>query len=280
VTRLVDQEEANALLWPALPGYHFAFPVLRKKPLATALVKLTNPELAQSQDDMPLVAVQLVGAGRAMFTGTDETYRWRSAFEAAYNQFWIKGIRWLFEGRLNAGNSRLRLRASDDKVELGESLTVSVDARDDAYGPLVREHFDLMLARQGAPSETLRLEPVAGAPGSFQTTLRPTTTGFYTLVPAVAVGREVEVAFQVVPAAVEREGPVDLAELDAIASAEGGELLATPQELLAAAARIPSMKATDTFRTPHAIWDTWATVVLLVSLLALEWYLRKRFNLL
>ncbi len=40
------------------------------------------------------------------------------------------------------------------------------------------------------------------------------------------------------------------------------------------------MKATDTFRTPHAIWDTWATVVLLLTVLALEWYLRKRFNLL
>lgn len=280
IVGLVDQKDANALLWPTLPGYHFAFPVLRAKPLATTLIKLTNPELARSQEAMPLVAMQFVGAGRVMFSGTDETYRWRSTFENYYNQFWVKGIRWLFEGRLNAGNSRLRIRVSEDKLELGESLTVAVDARDDSYGPLIREHMEMRLTRKGAPAETVQLDHVDGVPGSYQTTVRPTATGFYTLAPVTDVGRDVEASFQVVPAAVEREGPVDLAELKAIASAEGGELVSLPRDLLAAVDRIPSMKATDTFRTPHAIWDTWATVVLLVTVLALEWYLRKRFNLL
>ena len=68
--------------------------------------------------------------------------------------------------------------------------------------------------------------------------------------------------------------------LTSITSGAGAELLATPQELLDAIDRIPSMKATDTFRTPHAIWDTWVTIAALVSILAAEWWLRKRFNLL
>ena len=73
---------------------------------------------------------------------------------------------------------------------------------------------------------------------------------------------------------------MDLEELEGIASAPGGELVGTPQELLDAIDRIPSMKATDTFRTPHPIWDTWVTIALVLSLLSTEWWLRKRFNLL
>ena len=42
----------------------------------------------------------------------------------------------------------------------------------------------------------------------------------------------------------------------------------------------PSRSATDTFRTPHAMWDGWPTVVFLLVVLSLEWLLRKRFNLL
>jgi hypothetical protein len=40
------------------------------------------------------------------------------------------------------------------------------------------------------------------------------------------------------------------------------------------------LQATDVFRSPHALWDTWATVFLLVVALSLEWWLRKRWNLL
>ena len=36
----------------------------------------------------------------------------------------------------------------------------------------------------------------------------------------------------------------------------------------------------DTIRTPHALWDGWFTVLFVVAVLAIEWILRKRFNLL
>ena len=43
---------------------------------------------------------------------------------------------------------------------------------------------------------------------------------------------------------------------------------------------VKSLKATDVYRTPHAIWDTWITILIILSLLSVEWWLRKRFNLL
>ena len=54
----------------------------------------------------------------------------------------------------------------------------------------------------------------------------------------------------------------------------------TPAQLLDAVGRIGSRSTTDTFRTPHALWDGWPTLALVLAALTLEWLLRKRFNLL
>lgn len=280
VTRLLDSKETSALLWPRLPSYHFAFPVARGKPAALTLLTQGNPATQRAEGPMPLLAAQFVGAGRVMFLATDETYRWRSVAEFAYDRFWVKGIRFLFEGRLNAGNSRLRIRVGENKLELGDATKVTVDAKDEAFKPLPDATLELQLLLDGGAGETIALRQVEGAPGQFEAQIRPRATGFYRLRPVRSFGRESEATLQVVQAETEREGPVDLAELTAIASAPGGALLSTPRELLDAVRRIPSLTATDVFKTPHAIWDSWLTVVLLLGVLAAEWLLRKRSNLL
>jgi hypothetical protein len=267
-----------------LPGTYFRFPVARLKPVAVSLAEHTSPDLKRGGVGMPVFALQNVGAGRVLFSGTDETYRWRALFETAYNRFWVNGARFLFEGRLQAGNSRLRLSASDEKIDLGDAIELVAEARDEALQPLIAEAFAVALESDGA-SETLQLLPVEAAPGRYALRLRPNQIGSYRVRPVEAAGgstatNRAETAFQVVPAMIERQGPMDRAELAAVAATIGGELCATPQALLAAVDRIPSRSATDTFRTGHAIWDGWPTIAFVLTLLALEWLLRKRFNLL
>ncbi len=282
ITRITESREQCRLMWSRLPGFHLAFPVKQLKPAATVLVVHENcdPRLKRDGRGMPLVASHFVGAGRVIFSGIDETYRWRSLFEDAYDRLWVKGIRFLFDGRIHAGNSRLQLRISDEKVELGDALTITVDAKDEQMQPLVSPTYELLLEREGKELEPLKLEPVAEVPGSYQLQLRPDQLGVYRLRTLAAGGKSVEVPFQVVPAQIESEGPVDRSELAAIAAANGGRLFDTPAALFAALGEIPSRSATDTYRTPHAIWDGWITVAILLIALSLEWLLRKRFNLL
>ena len=280
IAKIAESKDESRLLWGRLPGLHFAFPVLRPKPAATVIAEHTNPKFRQGDEGMAVIATQFFGAGRVLYNGTDETYRWRSRYENAYDRFWVNGVRYLFEGRVNAGNSRMRLLVSDDKIELGEAIKLAVEAKDEGFRPLIAEGFDVTLEQDGKSQETLHLVPVAEAPGKYELTLRPTATGFYRVRSVLKYGREVEASFQVVPAQIESEGPVDRAELAAIAGCNGGRLCETPQQLLAALDQIPSRSATDTFRTPHAVWDGWVTVAFMLTALALEWYLRKRFNLL
>jgi hypothetical protein len=279
VSRLAEGRDQSKLLWQRLPGFHFWFPVQRLKPAAIALAEHTSPELRRGGRGMPLLALQNVGAGRVMFSGTDETYRWRSLFEQAYNRFWVNGVRFLFEGRMQAGNSRLRLSASDEKIDLGDAIELQAEVKDEALQPFIAESFAVTLERDGA-SETVPLVAVEAAPGSYSLRFRPTQLGSYRVRPVEKIGKAVEVGFQVVAATIERQGPMDRAELTTVAGAIGGELFDTPQALLQALDKVPSRSATDTFRTPHAVWDGWPTIVFLLVVLSLEWLLRKRFNLL
>ncbi|MBL8727108.1 MAG: VWA domain-containing protein [Planctomycetes bacterium] len=280
ITRIAETKDQSRLLWGRLPGFHFWFPALRLKPIAIPIAEHPNPEFGRGGRAMPMIAMQNVGAGRVLYTGTDETYRWRSLYEDAYNRFWINGVRYLFEGRIQAGNSRLRLTASDEKIDLGDAIELTADVKDEALQPFVDETFAVVVERDGEAGETLQLIPVEAAPGSYSLRWRPTQLGSYRVRPAQKIGKNTEVDFQVVAAQIERQGPMDRAELAAIAGAVGGELCATPQALLAAADRIPSRSATDTFRTPHAMWDGWPTIAFVLLVLSLEWLLRKRFNLL
>jgi hypothetical protein len=279
--RLTDASKAeNAELWRQLPGWHFAFPVHKAKPAAHVLVDTDHPRLRLTDGPMPLISTQFVGAGRILMNATDETYRWRSLYEHEYNRYWVKGIRYLFEGRLKAGNSRLRINVSADEVELGEAVKITAEVKDDAYQPLIAETYEVQLQRTDQTSETLELKAVEGLPGQFEAMHRPKRTGFFTVLSTTKQQVPVETSFQVVAAAVEREGPVDLAELEAIARTRNGELLKLPAELQDAIASVPSRTTIETFRTPHAVWDSWVTVALILALLTIEWWLRKRWNLL
>lgn len=280
IMRLHDDKDTSRLLWQRIPGFHFWFPVQGLKPVAVSLAEHPSPQFRTAGKYMPVIALQNIGAGRVVFLGTDESYRWRSLYPDAYDRFWVNGVRYLFEGRLQAGNSRLRLLASDDKIDLGDAIEIQAQVKDQVLQPLIAESFMVSIEREGDSNETVALVPVEAVFGSYSLRFRPTQLGTYRVRPVEKIGKAVELSFQVVAAQVEAQGPMDRAELASIAGVTGGQLFDTPAALLAALDEIPSRSATDTFRTPHAIWDGWPTITLVLLLLSLEWLLRKRFNLL
>ena len=280
LTRLLDDRDGSRALWQRLPGQRFFFPAAASKPVATVLAEHGGPDQRRNGRGMPVFAVQNVGAGRVVWSGFDETYRWRALYEAAYNRFWVGGARYLFEGRAQAGNARLRLFVSDDAIDLGDAVELTAEAKDEALQPLVADSFAVVVERDGEAPETLQLPPAEGAPGGYALRFRPQRLGAYRVRAADKQGRAAEAVFQVVAAQYEREGPMDRAELAAVTAAPGGELCDTPQQLLAAVERIPSRTATDTWRTPHPLWDGWPTIAFVLAVLAVEWVLRKRSNLL
>lgn len=282
VTRIAEDRTASEDLWTRVRGFHFAFPVERAKPGAQVLVEHRKPASIDDEPDAsPLIATQFVGAGRVLFSATDDSYRWRGVSETAYDRLWVRGIRFLFEGRLNAGNSRLRIAVDEERIELGQAVKVIAEVQNETFEPQLLPSYQLALREADGPPRPIELLPVEGAPGRYEAWVRPTATGWLRVEPLHAPeGPPVGASFEVVPAALEKEGPVDLAELGAIASAPGAVLVASPRGLDEALAKIPSRTRIETFRSARTLWDSWLTIGSLVAVLALEWWLRKRSNLL
>ena len=88
---------------------------------------------APARPAIPLVVQQFVGAGRCMFFGFDETWRWGfREDQLRFNQFWIQTVRYLARSR--SGRIELRLDRQTP-YRRGEPIKVTVRFPDDAPPP-------------------------------------------------------------------------------------------------------------------------------------------------
>ncbi len=283
VTSLVPDPVVNENRWSHLPGFYWSFPVARAKPAARVLVRHADERLRSQGGTRPILAIQFVGAGRVLYTGTDEVYRWRSVAKDDYNKFWVKGLRWLYEGKLTGGSSRFRLGASADRITLGQDVEIYLRALDQSYEPLVAESALVRLRGPGKLARELTLQRDPVGEGRYRGDFRPSAIGTWSVTAVSDEGNGTEgagrpVRFEVIRSELESKGPMGLAELSRFAASAGGALV-TPKQLLARAETIKSASTTETFTLPFALWDSWIALGLVLVFLTAEWILRKRFDL-
>src|SRR5205823_9766253 len=140
----------NIGIWQRLAPMYWWSESYRPKPLAEVLA--VHPRLkaagnvAKGQDDrQPLVVQQFNGAGRTMFFGFDETWRWRfREDELRFNQFWIQTVRYLSRSRLG----RIDLRVDrQTPYRKGEPIRLTVRFPDDAPPPAAETRVEVIKMR-------------------------------------------------------------------------------------------------------------------------------------
>jgi hypothetical protein len=283
ICRILEDETLNATLWEKLPGFHWSFPVARAKPAAQVLVEHPDENLRMASGPRPLLATQFVGAGRVLWSGIDEYYRWRSVAEEAYNRFWIKGLRYLYEGRLAGGSSRYQLGLSIEKLTLGKELEIYLRARNERLEPLIADEVPITAK---APSGDLRevlLQPQGQGTGRYTINFRPDELGRWELMVGssddATPGEAAKATFVVERSELESRGPMALADLERLAQNFGGQAL-LPDQLAERAGMVQSRSTTEVFLQSFPLWDKWVTLGLLLFFLSIEWLLRKRWDLL
>ncbi len=280
LTRLHREQLINQTYWSKLPGYHFAFPVARTKPGASVLIRHSNTDLRGSDGVWPMLALQYVGAGRILYSGTDETYSWRSVAEQAYDTYWVKGLRYLYEGKLAGGSSRFRLAVGGQKVTLGDEIEIYLRALNERFEPLIASSTQVRVFAPNGKQEIVELKPTPQVPGRFVVSYRPNMLGAWKVqVEGPDGGGGDPVEFQVLRSQLESQGPANLAGLTRLAESAGGRIV-RPDELAALVQEIPSQSKTEPFLTHFPLWDSWFSMLLVLGFLTLEWILRKVFDLL
>lgn len=271
--------------WQALPGVFWSFPTQGARPTAQVLLELSDPTLAATSSGRPLLATGRFGAGLTIFMGTEETWRWRKAGRNAefFDKFWVQVVRYLLAGRTQEGQNRSRLQADRDHYEVGQPIEVTAKLLDEHYEALPAPSIAVTLEVAGQSTETITLLPVPNRPGEFAATTTASRAGLHQLRLQSSLTGEgpIQTSFQVeLPSAETRHSGQNQPILEELASLSGGRYFPLSQ-IAELAAAIPAASKTKEVRTaPQPIWDNEFVLALLVALLASEWLLRKRFQLL
>jgi hypothetical protein len=299
LTRLAATAEENEAVWGRFVPLRWAAAVSGLAPGADSL--LAHPDRLAGADKLPLLAVQQVGAGKVMFCGIDESWRWRREVGDKYfYRFWAQALRWMVKKPFSDSDpdsDKARLALDRTESDVGQVVQV------EAYC-LGKDHYPLRPAKDGADSaqvcvriepdvvagnaadvkaEQIVLAPAPGGWGIYRGKFTAGKAGKYLLRPIVAdygaAPLNSPVKLTVTRADLERNfAGQDHVTLAAIAQASGGELLSIDQadrlaDLLAARAESRTQTA------EYSLTQHWACYGILAVMLAALWLIRKRAGL-
>lgn len=292
--RFAPDEADSARVWARLaPLYWHAAGYKRKEAAEVLAVHPDRPAEGGGGDNLPLAVQQFAGAGRVIFFGFDETWRWRfRQDEEQFNKFWRQAVRVLSRNRV----SRAELRTNKQTpYRRDEPITVTARFPDDAPPPpadgvkVAVDRYPLRKSEGPAPggepeTQKLTLSKVEGTRATFQGMLARTPEGQYrfSLAEPDVPGSRPRAEAVVLPPAGERDRlEVNRADLTRAAAESRGKAytLADADDLID---ELPEgvRVALNQPCPPVPVWNHAAAFGLIVTLLAAEWIVRRRERLL
>lgn len=313
--RLATDPAQNLSLWNAMPDLYWRHETQGLKPGATMLayaLPLTPPpfmrpkcegevpdadilrQRRQFELDHPLIVTHQVGAGRVMYLGFDQTWRFRyHTGDILHHKFWGQTLRWAAADKLPFGTGPIRLGTDQLRYAPGSAVRVRARLMKPDNTPVTGVRLTVQCARRTMGNDTgpiLRkeLQPVPGSVSMMAADLGLLPEGQYRVeldagkaAALVGVTNTVVAAeFAVLPA----YSPelVELAAnhglLSRLAGLTGGRIVDPPQIREALEAFGPP-ELTRHERHEYHLWNSWAFFIIMIMLVGIEWLVRKQVRL-
>ncbi len=306
VLRLAEAPDENGSWWPQrlsdpTTGWSQLRYAQRIEPTA---VKPTTEVLASAvpaageSEGTPLVMSMRYGAGRILYVGTDEIWRWRYGRGEFYpERFWLQMVRLLGRERLARAGKSAILTVNPARGEVARPMRIGVELVDqlllDAAPPNLRARVERIgePGSRGRPTTEagevteLILQPERSDGGfgrgtevrSFAATWLPHVSGRYQIEvadPLLAGGSLRAEADVWRPDDEMRQPQTDHAALASLGEATGGGVI-EPADLLRPDL-IPNRKV-RIIGAPEVedLWDTPLALIVVITLLTLEWVGRR-----
>jgi uncharacterized membrane protein len=236
-------------------------------------------DLGPDDHKAPILVIGTYGTGRTIFSAIDDSWRWRFyTGESIFNTYWVQQLRYLARGR-KIGQRKMIFTADRDVYELGKQVEIQLDPLspdliqqlsspvtvqivDDATGQAVRR---LDLQKLDASSPVYSGSFAADQVGQFSVDLPQVTSG------------DSRISFKVAEPDMElREPQVDASFLNRLATESPIPLGQAGQRLVA----IRSAAKIIPVDTAQPLWNSPLVMVIFVSLITVEWIVRKMVGLL
>ncbi|MGN6507636.1 MAG: hypothetical protein ACTHM6_18925 [Tepidisphaeraceae bacterium] len=228
----------------------------------------------------PIVVAGRYGAGRTMFMGIDESWRWRYyTGESIFDTYWVQQLRYLARSR-KLGERKITLVSQKSVYDLGQQVQLILRVIDPQLQTQLPNSLrvQLMDADQQLVSEQTLTRQASGDTylGSFTADrLGKFSVKLASVAPGVdALSLPIEVAVPKLELSVPQVDRVSLARL---ASETGGRVI----EFASAAKELPKIPSAER-RVPvisdQPLWSAPIALVLFVLLITAEWIARKLFG--
>jgi hypothetical protein len=298
IFRFSPDERENDEIWARLREMYWFADGYQVKRAAEVLAVHPNVRRANKEgvertekegtlDRHPLVVQHFVGAGRAMFLGFDETWRWGfRENQRHFNQFWIQAVRYLARSRLGRVDLRLDRQTP---YRRGEPIKVLVRFPDDAPPPAADTEVKVVAERRNPahPGDTevrtLNLAKVEGSRATYEALLTQTPEGeykFWLSSPSVNPRPRAEAKVLMPPGEMDR---LRMAQEDLERAAEeshGRFYTIADADKLMAELPVGTRVTVNAPGPPYLVWNHFALFLLGLLFLSTEWLLRKQKNLL
>ena len=279
-----------------LPPFYWFFPVLKAKPGATVLAVHEDPgEVVEPYGPRPMIAVQRYGGGNVLFAAADESHRWRDVAEPIFDRFWVQTVRFLLEGRHSGKRRRFRIFLDREIAGLGDAVQITAQVYTESFAPFEAGSVEVKVRHVSADTEgeaedeIVQLAAIPGKEGHFSGSFAPPALGDYELRP---VGDQYKsddpkavdapsASFNVVlPDREMGNVKADRTLMRNLASRTRGMSVELPSVAKIGDPQLipPASERIVTQGRPVPLWDTWTTIVVILSLLCAEWILRKKYR--
>ena len=272
---LLAPAEQNAAAWDKLPPLDGAN--------RFAGIKAGAGVLAETTDGKPLLVAQEFGAGRVLAFAADSTWHWvMGGQETAHKRFWRQVVLWLRarttrppaacgSGSINDGSRRAAAWSSPRARKRPKANRCATCASTPWWSSPIGQPCRCGCAAKGTKRPAR--SPMPWRPATTRWKSRPSLRG-------QPLG-EAKARFLVFQQDLELDNPAaDRGTLEGLAAMTGGKTLAAEQlPKLVEQIRKQLHDLDIETQIKETLWDNWPFFVLLVSVLGLEWYLRKKWGL-
>jgi len=275
ILRLADTPVDNLAAWQALPP-------LEGANVLGQLAEAARP-LAVSQAGDPLLVAKSYGTGRVAALAVDSTWRWvMQGADQAHRRFWRQFIFWL-ASRDDITDDALWVRPAQRRISAGTPLVFNAGLRKADGQPIDDAQVE---AEVVAPDGTKRPVRLVRDGESWAGQLTDCSQPGDWTIAAVAsrAGQPVatrEARFTVFRQDLEMANPVanglvmrQLAEETGREPQPAEDIAAIFEELL----ERPAIYESEA-EWSWGLWDSWPMLLVIVGLMSLEWFLRKRWGL-
>ena len=278
--KLADTSTENLQRWDKMPKFIGYSKVKRAKAGATILAE--HPSDGNEFGKRILIATHNYNVGRVMVFAANNSAPWQMGLpheDDSNERFWRQTAKWL----TTAPKSSLKLDIAKTEYTLKEPVVIEVTAMDKAFALTNKAKVRTIIVDKTGTRKELQLEQVLGTDGLYTTRFIPGEYGEYTVTAMGTLNSEdlgkQQAIFEVKPSYAEfSDAALNVPMLTTLANMSGGKYYPV-EEANQLVNQIALVESATSEITDVDIWDLPLIFGLILMLLGLEWFLRKRAGL-